>query len=883
MRKADRFVMSSKSISFMIGATATILVSLFSWHYLAHKKNKESFQKSNAILDTVETIDYRFNDFKYKLRETKNSAAPVVLVAIDDVSVQEVGRWPWGRDTIAQFLEELLENDVGAVGLDVIFSEPERGFAENDQRLGALVDKYKDRLILGTFSSNELHILPYQDYCVNEAFLASGGDQLVKINPTLIVDDEADIFEDVLWDQIFSIVFADIEKKETANYYRYLNSKNEADLNLFQKNRLNALLQKARFEYCGEWLSSEDRYSGDPQLQKIYSEILAKKFPEMGFDVNAKLKKFKSSIGEHPTPQYGEWVSNIPKLQEPADFTASFIAQLDVDGYVRRYPLFYRSGNRLGTSYVPSLALQTYLRATQYRADVTINKKNGRRAISAFKIIDASGDEEKIVRELPVDTQGQMVLNYYGPQNTLPYVSAKDLLNKSDTVSVFTRVATEGRKNIVIKQTTVDKKEFFKGKAVLVGATSNGIYDLRNTPVEANYPGPELHLTMMANLFDGQFVYPLAKEEYTLPLVLLATGFMLSFLLVHLGSISSIASLVVCLALSGAIDFWLFAKFNLIYSSFFVFSLILGVHFSSIVYKYFSEEKKKRELKRTFSKYVSPAVVDELLKNEENLKLGGRKQEMSVFFSDVRGFTTFSEKMEPDQLSEFLNSYLTPMTEMIFKNKGTLDKYMGDGLMAFFGAPVAFRDHAEAACQAALDSLVELEKLKIEFRKQNLPDIDIGIGINTGSMSVGNMGSKIVQSYTVIGDAVNLGARLESATKQYGVKILVSEATYLAAKDRFLFREVDRVRVKGKNEPIGAFELLSAHKNSAREEYVDKYQEAYDIYLSRDFQAALKLFAALEKERPNDLLVRIYKKRCLDFIETPPETNWDGVYEMKSK
>ncbi|MCB9072758.1 MAG: adenylate/guanylate cyclase domain-containing protein [Bdellovibrionaceae bacterium] len=875
--------MVSKYFGLLLGVATTLAISAFSWAYLKHKKYRLDQQTIHPVYDFVETMDHRFNDVKYRWQNATVTKAPVVLVAIDDASVQEVGRWPWGRDVIANLFDELLRYDVATVGLDIIFSEPELGEGVNDQRLGKIINAHKEKIILGTFSNNKVDLLPYQDYCVTEAFLATGGDQLVKINPSLVVDDELDLFEDVQWDQVFSIVFADIIRNEKQNYLNYLGKKSDSELNKYQKNRMMALLQTAQFAYCTEWLTDHDRYGKDRELQRRYAKILKEKFPELGSDIRAKLKQFKQSSALHPTPQYGEWVSNISLLQEPAEFTASFVAQLDVDGYVRRYPLFYRSGNKLGTSYIPSLALQMYLQATHYRADVTLSKPNGYKAITQFKIVDAAQDPEKIVHDLPIDAQGQMLLHYYGPQNTLSYVSAKDLLNENDTVGVMVRVQNAHSKNIEIRETRVSKKEFFKNKAVLIGATSNGIYDLRNTPIEANYPGPELHLTMLANLFDGKFYYQLTGEEIKIPAIIFITGLLLSFALSFMGSLTSLASFVLCLGFGSAVDFYLFSTKHILMSSFMIFSLIFCIHFVMIVYKYFSEERKKRELKKTFSKYVSPAVVEEILKKEENLKLGGRKQEMSVFFSDVRGFTEFSEKMDPEDLSQFLNNYLTPMTEIIFNNKGTLDKYMGDGLMAFFGAPVAFNEHAYYACKSALESIDKLQQLKVDFAKRNWPNIEIGIGINTGIMSVGNMGSQIVQSYTVIGDAVNLGSRLEGATKQYGARILVSEATYEATKNFFLFREVDRVRVKGKQQPVGAFELLSEHKKSTDKEYVEKYQQAYSAYLQRNFTGALKLYTILEQEYPNDLLIRIYKKRCIEFIQSPPEDSWDGVYEMKSK
>jgi adenylate cyclase len=259
---------------------------------------------------------------------------------------------------------------------------------------------------------------------------------------------------------------------------------------------------------------------------------------------------------------------------------------------------------------------------------------------------------------------------------------------------------------------------------------------------------------------------------------------------------------------------------------------------------------------------------------------------MSVFFSDVRGFTTISEKLAPEELSKILNLYLTPMTQLVFKNQGTLDKYMGDAIMAFFGAPVKTPNHAADACRCALESQQKLLEIQKDFLSKGLPNIEIGIGINTGDMSVGNMGSDIVQSYTVMGDSVNLASRLEGITKEYGVKIVISEFTYHEVKDQFVARELDLVKVKGKLKPVRIFELLSEKLNETAakaDEKLTLYQSAYETYAAKDFKQAKSQFEKLLTIWENDSVSKLYIKRCDDFIEEPPPPDWDGVYIMKTK
>jgi adenylate cyclase len=257
---------------------------------------------------------------------------------------------------------------------------------------------------------------------------------------------------------------------------------------------------------------------------------------------------------------------------------------------------------------------------------------------------------------------------------------------------------------------------------------------------------------------------------------------------------------------------------------------------------------------------------------------------MTAFFSDVRGFTTISEKLTPEELSRVLNLYLTPMTEIVFKNSGTLDKYMGDAVMAFFGAPIKDADHAKHACRCALESIAKLKEIQVEFAQKNLPMIDIGIGINTGDMSVGNMGSNIVQNYTIMGDAVNLASRLEGINKEYGTRIIISEFTQKEIADAFTTREVDRVRVKGKLKPVVIYELLCEGTPSAEvSEQLKIYEQGMSAYQKKDFSQALIFFQELFAKTPEDSVAELYIERCTDYLDTPPPADWDGVYVMKTK
>jgi adenylate cyclase len=364
----------------------------------------------------------------------------------------------------------------------------------------------------------------------------------------------------------------------------------------------------------------------------------------------------------------------------------------------------------------------------------------------------------------------------------------------------------------------------------------------------------------------------------------LVGGIALSALLSYFGSIAGLGLTIAALAGIYYVDNYILFKNGIVVTSLLPMSLVVADFVGLTSFKYFTEERKKRELKGTFEKYVSPAIVAEVLADPENIELGGKKMELTVMFSDVRGFTTISEKLDPRALSDLLNSYLTPMTNLVFANKGTLDKYMGDAIMAFWGAPVHFKDHAKHAARCALQMLVKLRELQAEYRAKGLPEIDIGIGLNTGEMSVGNMGSDTVRSYTVMGDAVNLGSRLEGINKQYGTRIIVSEFTHAALGTDFVCREIDWVKVKGKAQPVRIFELVAEGRVTPETTSVlTLFNEGFRLYHEQKFREAVERFTNALSFAPNDAPSQLYLERCEDYLREPPPPDWDGVFTMTSK
>jgi adenylate cyclase len=296
---------------------------------------------------------------------------------------------------------------------------------------------------------------------------------------------------------------------------------------------------------------------------------------------------------------------------------------------------------------------------------------------------------------------------------------------------------------------------------------------------------------------------------------------------------------------------------------------------ASTVWRNVFAEARAKQIRRVFSQYVSPAIVDEMLKDPDAVRLGGERRELTVLFADIRGFTSLAETMPPEQTVSLLQEYLTPMTQLIQAQGGTLDKYMGDGIMAFFGAPVAQPDHAPRAAAAALAMRAALDDLNRGWLARGLPEIRCGVGLNTGPMAVGNIGSSMIFDYTVIGDNVNLGSRIEGLTRVYGVDVIVSAATAELLPDSIVMRQLDAVRVKGRREPVQIFELTPAGELAPG--FLASYAEGLRLYRARVFAAARAEFEAARAERPADVPCELFIKRCRAFEAAPPVSDWDAV------
>lgn len=544
--------------------------------------------------------------------------------------------------------------------------------------------------------------------------------------------------------------------------------------------------------------------------------------------------------------------ANIPELQKKAASAGHFNPDPDVDGVTRRVPMLIEYQD----SYYEPLSLAV-VRVLLGMPDIKPGLPEGEGKSSGYEKLEwLSLSDMKI----PVDDKVSALIPYRGNQGSFPYVSASDVLH--------------GRV----------KPELLEGAIVLVGTTAPGLMDMRSTPVSSVYPGVEVHANMIAGILDQNIKYSPAYVMGAEVVILLFSGILLSILLPMLTPVKSNLLTVALLGSVIGINLVAWNNYHLVLPLASSITLIPMIYAFNMSYGFLVEARTKRQITGLFGQYVPPALVDVMSKNPENFSMEADSREMTVLFSDVRNFTTISEGLEPKQLSLMMNEYMSVMTNIIQKYNGTIDKYIGDAIMAFWGAPLRDPDHARNAVQAALEMQLAMDKIRKEFPARGWPELRIGIGVNTGVMRVGNMGSQFRMAYTVMGDAVNLGARLEGITKQYGVDILVGQETWAALHD-YQMREVDRVRVKGKAEPVSIYEPLGLKKELDQTvfEGLYVYSQALEYYRLQDWEQAEKSMKELAEQAPERKIYQLYLDRIAHFRNTPPASDWDAVFEFTTK
>jgi len=719
-------------------------------------------------LGVLQRLDDIIYDARLRATMPRTLDERIVIVDIDEKSLAEVGRWPWGRNKLAELVEELQDRQKTALlGFDVVFAE-----ADDSSGLKRLKQ----------LAQAELKDQP------------GFSEKLNQLQASLDYD----------------AVFAKaIEKRPVVMGYYFTSDRD---------GRVNGVLPA----------------------------------PVMGPDsLGGRPIKFTSWNG------YG---ANIEQLAKAAPLGGFFNSITEGDGVVRSIPLLAEYKGQ----YYESLALAMFrMLAGQPRVEPGFPPEK-------FLTRNYQGLESILLKQgsktlaIPVDDRVATLVPFrgHGGANggSFRYISAADVLGK--------RLAPGA----------------LKDKIVLIGTTAPGLLDLRVTPVGETYPGVETHANVISGFLDGKvFVKPDYAVGFEI-VILLLSGLTLAFALPLLSASRAVmVSLAVTAAIAG-LNFWLYAGYGLVLPLASALVMALTAFALNMSYGYFVESRSKRELANLFGTYVPPELVDEMVKDPDSYSMKATTKELTVMFCDMRGFTKMSETMEPTQLQALLNSVFSRLTDLIRGNRGTIDKYMGDCVMAFWGAPVDTPDHAALAVKTALEMSNAVRRINEEHRTKGLPEIGIGIGLNTGTMCVGDMGSDIRRSYTVIGDAVNLGSRLEGLSKTYGVDIVVSESTRKLAGD-FAWQELDKVRVKGKDQAVAIFWPLAPadriDKDNAAE--LKTWAMALKAYRAQDWDQCDVQLLNLQRANGKKFLYRLYAERVASMRLLPFDPEWDGATNFETK
>ena len=634
-----------------------------------------------------------------------------------------------------------------------------------------------------------------------------------------------------------------------------------------------------------------------PQLQllgslldadKHFAESMGRTDVVLGFSFR---QDSDAGVGELPKPIFDlndapKWTSSIPKqsgfignvdvLQNAAAGAGFFDTIPDPDGVVRRAPLFMQFENKLYST-LPLDMARLYFFEESFEPVLEED------LLGRFSELVGIRMGEVLI---PTDEYGRVLIPFVGPAGSFPYISATDVLNDN---------------------LTEEQRELLVNSLVLVGTTSTGLYDLRPTPIQSVYPGVEIHAGILDALLtasnevevggsaDSNALSSMRQSRISpfpqrpdwqlgaVRVAIVIVGVALAFLYPYLGPALLLLISVLSMAGLTVLNFQLWSNYQLDLPLVILLLVVFLVTLANLAYGFLREGNTKKVIKGMFGQYVPPAHIDAMLDDPERYNFEGESKELSVLFSDVRDFTAISERLSAAELKRMLNDLFTPLTSVIFEHNGTIDKYVGDMLMAFWGAPLSDPDHRQHAVLAALRMLQCVEKLQGEFASRGLPPVQIGIGINSGMMNVGDMGSSYRRAYTVLGDAVNLGSRLEACTKLYGVPLLIGEDTH-AGLHGFLSRQIDRVRVKGKERPVRMYQPLCRIEDASAElrAQVISHERALTHYFACEWEAATNLWQGLLNKDPTSQLYQMYLARLVELQLKGVDATWDGTYNLSS-
>jgi adenylate cyclase len=728
-------------------------------------------------------LEILFQDAHFQIRGPQKAGSEVVIAAIDEKSLDELGRWPWPRKTMAQLVDKLVERQVKVIAFDMVFSSPDENSGK--QNLINIREQLNAKFTSGSQVDSVLN--PLIENADNDAQFAAA---LKKSNRSVL-------------GYYFDYKFEGLEHLS--------NEVLQSNLQNIQPTQFNGFIKS----------------SGEIDLSTL---------------------DFKTGYAIE---------SSISVLSKSARSAGYLNYDPEVDGTLRKLPLIVKYKDKVkGKDYFfPPLSMRTLERYLEGNLIVRVGE------LGAEKVILDAQDSI----EIPITNNGELLVNFLGKGGTFPYISITDLLHD--------------RQNVI-------PKESLKDKIIIIGATATGLKDIKITPFDSLFPGVEVQATVIDNILHNNL---LSKPDWILAfdlIYLVFFGIFLTLVYPRLKPVMGVLTFILVAGCQFGFSQWVFANKGLwvtdvfpLFENIFIFSALT-------IYGYLTEKKERHFIENTFGKYMSPNVIGKLLEDPSRLNLGGKEMEITALFTDLGGFTTCSEQLSAEELVNLLNEYLTQMTEILLKYEGTLDKYDGDAIKAFFGAPVYFKDHAKRACWVAVEMQEEMQILREKWAQEKKPELNMRVGINTGVMVVGNMGSKNRMNYGMNGDSVNLAARLEGANKEYGTFTLISESTYEQARDFIEAREIDTVRVVGRSKPTRIYELLGK-KGTVGDSIVEilpLYKEGLKFYKKSQWKDAIACFEKVLEKRPDDGPSSTLLKRCqLLQRDSGIGKDWDGIYSISSK
>ena len=831
--------------AFRIGLAAGLLFALLYLWQVA----------SRMEIPVLTKLEHALKDVQFHQRGRVQHDGRVVIAAVDEAAIAKYGRFPWDRRVIAGLIDKLTAEGASVIGFDMSFSDQDLGaqFAGAKRfrrRFGDIsLSEGKGRAALDRFVEAEADISGAASALEGLARkIVPGAEPIYQTAKGRLDDGRGKI-------STSKTDFVDLEKLHDA-YARELDQELQG---LDPDHVLGDSVKRSGRVVLGfvALTEPETRSFKEGDLEEHLArmargQIGKPEFRETDGGVTRARPADANQLKEYPAVS-----APLPAIAAGAFMFGFFNTLPDADGVIRNTALALQVKGR----YLPSLdammvAAMLGVKADQIVPVVTDDTGRG--------VIDGVWFGDKLFA--PTDPRGLLRINYYGGDGTFKNYSIADIMDGRTPAGAL------------------------KGKAVLIGATAQGTFDQRVTPFQKITAGVETHAntveTMLAHNFLRRDVVTSGLE--VLVLVVLALLFAWIYSTVKVSMALPTVLISSALIWAGSTAFFragidVFAALPLVE---------MGSMFVLVtVYRYATEERDKRQLRKAFQLYLNPDVMEQMLGSPEKLQLGGDEKDLTVMFSDIRGFTTISEKLSPQALVHLLNDYLTPMTDIVFAKAGTLDKYIGDAVMAFFGAPLDNPKNGLDGCEAALDMMETLERQREKWRidDPNVPFVDIGIGLNSGPMVVGNMGSLQRFNYTVMGDNVNLASRLEGLNKEYGTHILISEATLSSARKAggpacLAVRELDLVSVKGKKEPVRLFELRGRGlAPDADKPLLDAYAEGLKLYRAQRFSEARLSFEQCLALHPGDGPATLFLGRCDEMASVPPGEGWDGVFKMMHK